>query len=79
VGQHLVQVVEHILKELALGAGLDRRQQEFAERAAILQKEDRQQRNYKKEPRLFGDIGRTQADTLGNIGDITFVGNQEAL
>ena len=61
MGQHLIQIVEHVFQKLALRTGLDGGEQEVAERAAIFQEENRKQRDHEEKPRLLGDVGHAQA------------------
>src|SRR5579862_379882 len=77
VGQHLVEIVEHVFEKLALRAGLDGREQEVAEVTAILQKKDRQQRHNKEKPGLLGDVCDTQSDALGELSDLVAVADQK--
>ena len=71
--QHLVQIVENVLKKFALRAGLNCGKQKIAEGAAIFQKENGEQRNYEEQPRLLGHVGGAQSDVLGELGDLVAV------
>jgi hypothetical protein len=77
VRQHLIQIVEHVLQKLPLGARLDRGEQEVAETAPIFQKENREQRHNKQQPRLFRDIGYAHTDPLCQGCDVILVADQK--
>ena len=68
--QHLVEIVEHIFQKLTLRPRLDGGEQEVAEGAAILQKEDRQERHDEEQPRLLGNVGDAQPDALREFRDV---------
>ena len=62
--QHLVQIAQHAFQKFALRTGMHKREQDFAERASVLEKECRQNRHDDQQPGLLGNIGHAQADAL---------------
>ncbi len=79
VGQHLVEIVEHVLQKFSLRPRLDCGKQEVAEGAAIFQKENRQHRDHQEKPRLLGDIGHAEPHALRDLCDFVAMAHQERL
>ena len=77
VRQHLIEIVEHVLQKLPLGARLDRGEQEVAETAPIFQKENREQRHNEQQPCLFRDIGYAHTDPLCQGCDVILMADQK--
>ena len=68
LGEHLVQILEHVLQKLALRARLHQRKQHFMETAPIAQKKNGEDRHQKKQPHLLRRFGRAYADVLRQAG-----------
>ena len=77
MGQHLIQIIQHALQKLALGARLHRGEQYIAECPTVFQEEHGKNRHNQKHPRLFGNVGNPQANALRQLGDVIFVVYQE--
>src|SRR5208282_238808 len=79
VGQHLVEIVEHVFQKFPLWPRLHASKQEVAEGPSVFQKKDRQQGHDKEKPGLFGDVGDAQAGALRQLRDFVAVAGQERL
>src|SRR5262249_12225298 len=79
VCQHLIQIAEYVLEKLALGTGLNRREQEVAEQSAVFEKEDGKKRKAKKQPSMRGDVRGEEAYALGELGNVILVAHEEGL
>src|SRR5579863_1491423 len=79
MGQHLVEVVQHVLQKFALRPGLDGGEKEIAEGAAVPEEEDRQEWYHQEQPGLLGNVSDAQPDSLRQLRDLVAMRHQERL
>ena len=77
--QHLIEVAEHVLHELALRPRLDGGEQKIVKGPPVFKEEDGQKRDDDEEPGLFGEIGDAQPDTLGDLGNVIAMAGEKSL
>ena len=79
LGEHLVQILEHILQKLPLRARLHQRHQHFMKAAAIAQKKNGQDRHQKQYPHFLCRFRRAHADALRQASQVIPATCQENL
>jgi len=79
LGQHLVEILEHILQELALRARLHQRNENAVEVVAIAQEEDGENGNKEQYPNFLCCFGDANADALREVEEIVAVKGEKSL